>query len=74
MTYVCHVQFFMENATRIDEEDTLLQTPDIELDDMMDTIDDTLKHTEQLALKLGDLNKEMVNCMFEYAQKQDTKK
>lgn len=58
----------MENATKIDDDDAQVKTPDIELDDMMDTIDDTLKRTEDLATKLGDLNKEMVNYMYEYAQ------
>ena len=64
----------MENATKIDEDEAEIETPDIELEEMMGTIDETLKKTENLATKLGDLNKEMVNCMFEYAQKQDTKK
>ena len=57
----------MENATKIDEDDSAVPTPDIELDDMMETIDDTLKKTEDLATKLGDLNKEMVGYMYEYA-------
>ena len=58
----------MENASKIDDDDAQIKTPEIELDDMMDTIDDTLKRTEDLAQRLGDLNKEMVNYMYDYAQ------
>ena len=58
----------MENATKIDEDEAEIETPDIELEEMMGTIDETLKKTENLATKLGDLNKEMVSYMYEYAQ------
>ena len=58
----------MDNATKIDEDDSQIETPDIDFDDMLETMDQTIKKTEGLATKLGDLNKEMVGYMYEYAQ------
>ena len=58
----------MENASKFEEEDTAMVTPDLELDDMAEVVEETLKTTEDLSRRLGELNKEMVEYMYNYAQ------
>ncbi len=58
----------MENAQKMDDDDMRVQSPDLDLDDMAETVEETLKTTEDLAKRLGELNKEMMEYMYNYAQ------
>ena len=52
----------------------IVRTPELDLDDMAETVDETLKTTEDLAYRLAALNKEMVEYMYNYAQAKTSNK
>ena len=58
----------MENTTKFDEDETAIKTPDLDLDEMAETVEETLKVAGGLAERLGELNKDMVEYMYQYAQ------
>lgn len=58
----------MDNTNKFEEDETAIRTPDIDLDEMADTIETTLKTTEDLAERLGELNKDIVEYMYQWAQ------
>ena len=58
----------MQNAQKLDDDDIRIKSPDLDLDDMAETVEETLKTTEDLAKRLGELNKEMMEYMYNYAQ------
>ncbi|XP_048251262.1 myosin-9-like isoform X4 [Haliotis rufescens] len=67
-------EFFMENSKSYEEEDWFPGTPDIDLEDVADKIDDSLKTANDLTKRLGELNKEIVDCLAAYAEKKATNK
>jgi hypothetical protein len=62
------LQFFMDNTNKFDEDETAIKTPELDLDEMALTIEETLKTTESLADRLGELNKDIVEYMYQWAQ------
>ncbi|CAD5118519.1 DgyrCDS7212 [Dimorphilus gyrociliatus] len=61
--------FFMENAHHIDDDDqAAISSPDLEMDDVAEAIDESLQKAKELAQRLAELNKEMVEHMYQYAQ------
>ena len=64
------MQFFTENAAKIDAEEEALaaESPTLDLDDVHEGIDDSLKTAGDLAKRLGEINHEMVDYMYNYAQ------
>lgn len=59
----------MENAHHIDDDDqAAIASPDIEMDDVAEAIDESLQKAKELAQRLAELNKEMVEHMYQYAQ------
>lgn len=64
----------MENSNRFEEEEAALQMPDIDMDDMAEAVEDSLQTAADLTKRLGDLNKEMVEYMYSYAQAKATSK
>ena len=68
------VQFFTENSKNIDEEDWFPMTPDLDLEEVGDKIEDSLQVARDLTHRLGDLNKEMVDYMATYAEKKASNK
>ncbi|XP_035829519.1 cingulin, partial [Aplysia californica] len=67
-------EFFMENSKRIDEEDWFPTTPDIDLDEMSSTVEESLSHAHELTNRLSDLNKEMVDYMANLAERKASNK
>ncbi|XP_067653461.1 putative leucine-rich repeat-containing protein DDB_G0290503 [Haliotis asinina] len=67
-------EFFMENSKSYEEEDWFPGTPDIDLEDVADKIDGSLKTANDLTKRLGELNKEIVDCLAAYAEKKATNK
>ncbi|KAK2167421.1 hypothetical protein LSH36_28g08000 [Paralvinella palmiformis] len=61
-------EFFVENATLLEEDDMLLQSPDLDLEEMEDAVEETLKQTENLAQKLSNLKKGLDEHMHNLAQ------
>ena len=66
--FISRTQFFMQNAQKLDDDDIRIKSPDLDLDDMAETVEETLKTTEDLTKRLGELNKEMMEYMYNYAQ------
>ena len=64
----------MANATKLDEDDLVSKSPEIDLDDMAETVEETLKVTEDLTYRLAALNKEMMDYMYNYAQAKTSNK
>ncbi|XP_063437052.1 uncharacterized protein LOC134718457 isoform X3 [Mytilus trossulus] len=60
-------EFFMENSKSVEEEDWFPKTPDLDLDDAAENIDQSLNKAEDLANRLGEINQEMVNWLSNYA-------
>ena len=60
----------MDNSNKFEEEETALKHPEIDLDEAQQTIEETLQTTETLAKRLGDLNTEMAQYMYEWAKAQ----
>ena len=58
----------MENSSRFEEEESTLRSPELDLDHVTDAVENSLKVAGELAQRLGDLNKEMVDYMYSYAQ------
>ena len=59
----------MENAQKVDqEEDSNVQASEVDLDSMSDVVEDSLKTANELAMRLGELNREMIDYMYNYAQ------
>lgn len=50
----------MENSKSFEEEDWFPHTPDIDLDDVAEQIEDSLVMAAALTTRLGELNREMV--------------
>ena len=67
-------QFFTENSKEIDKEDWFPTTPDLDLEEVGDKIDDSLQTARDLSKRLGELNKEMVEYMANYAEKKASNK
>lgn len=57
----------MENSKSVEEEDWFPKTPDLDLDDAAENIDQSLNKAEDLANRLGEINQEMVNWLSNYA-------
>jgi hypothetical protein len=60
----------MDNANKFEEEEVAMKNPEIDLEEAQLTIEETLKTTEGLAKRLGDLNTEMAQYMYEWAKTQ----
>ncbi|CAC5411825.1 unnamed protein product [Mytilus coruscus] len=60
-------EFFMENSKSYEEEDWFPKTPDLDLDDVAEQVDESLNKAEDLANRLGEINQEMVNWLSNYA-------
>lgn len=58
----------MDNANSFEDEEISLQSPDVDLDSMADSVEESLKTADELANRLGEINKEMVEYMYHYAQ------
>ncbi|KAJ8311753.1 hypothetical protein KUTeg_011108 [Tegillarca granosa] len=59
--------FFMDNSKSYEEEDWYPGTPDVDLDDVSQKIEDSLETAGELAQRLGQLNQEMVDWLSNYA-------
>jgi hypothetical protein len=68
MLYLNIFQFFAENAKQEDEADVYATEPEIDLDEVSSSIEESLQYTEQLAHKLGAINTEIVEYLTNYAQ------
>nr|KAG5685995.1 hypothetical protein BaRGS_028328 [Batillaria attramentaria] len=66
--------FFMENSKKVDEEDWFPTTPDMDLEEVGEKIEDSLQVAQNLTKKLGELNKEMIDFMANYAEKKASNK
>ena len=64
----------MANATKLDDDDLMSKSPEIDLEDMAETVEDTLKVTEDLTYRLSAINKEMMEYMYNYAQAKTSNK
>ena len=71
---IFYFQFFTENSKKIDEEDWFPTTPDMDLDEVGEKIDNSIQVARDLSKKLGDLNKEMLEYMANYAEKKASNK
>lgn len=59
----------MENSQESDvSEGGRADSPEMDLDAMAQTVEETLETTEQLALRLGELNRDMMEYMRSVAQ------
>ncbi|XP_076439302.1 uncharacterized protein LOC143278152 isoform X3 [Babylonia areolata] len=67
-------EFFTENSKNMEEEDWFPSTPDLDLEEVGDKIEDSLQVARDLTQRLGDLNKEMVDYMATYAEKKASNK
>ncbi|PVD36226.1 hypothetical protein C0Q70_03202 [Pomacea canaliculata] len=67
-------EFFTENSKKIDDEDWFPTTPDMDLDDVSEKIEDGLHVAQELSRRLGDLHKDMVEYMATYAEKKASNK
>ncbi|XP_059162695.1 myb-like protein V [Physella acuta] len=67
-------QFFTENSKNIDEEDWFPTTPDMDLEEASNTVEDTLSHAHELSRKLAELNREMVSYMASSIEKKASNK
>ena len=64
----------MENQAKFEEEETAIRSPELDLDEMSETVEETLKTTEGLAERLGELNKDIVDYMYQWAQNKASNK
>ena len=60
-------EFFMENSKSYEEEDWFPKTPDMDLDDVAEKVEESLSKADDLANRLGDLNQEMISWLSNYA-------
>ncbi|KAL8615078.1 hypothetical protein ACOMHN_013612 [Nucella lapillus] len=67
-------EFFTENSNNIEGEDWFPSSPDLDLEEVGDKIEDSLQVARVLSHRLGDLNKEMVDFMANYAEKRASNK
>ncbi|KAL5020532.1 hypothetical protein ScPMuIL_003424 [Solemya velum] len=67
-------EFFITNSKSYEEEDWFPKTPDLDLEDVGLQVEDSLSTAEELARRLGDLNKEMVDWLTNYAHTKATSK
>ncbi|CAL1539572.1 unnamed protein product [Lymnaea stagnalis] len=67
-------EFFMENCKNIDEEDWFPTTPDMDLDEVSNTVEDSLNHAHELTKRLAELNKDMIKYMGAAAEKKASNK
>ena len=52
----------------MDSGDARTKSPELDLDAMAETVQETLQTTEDLAKRLGELNKEMTDRVYNVAQ------
>ena len=64
----------MENSKSFEEEDWFPKTPDLDLDDVHDSIEDSLETAHTLTRRLGELNREIVDYLAQYAEKKASSK
>ena len=57
----------MDNAKSIEDEDLTPPTPEIDLDDCANKIEDSLQTAKDLTNKLGEINSDMVDWLTNYA-------
>ncbi|RUS69913.1 hypothetical protein EGW08_022325, partial [Elysia chlorotica] len=67
-------EFFMENTKLIDEEDWFPTTPDMDLEEISNSVEDSLAHAHALTNRLGELNREMVDYVAALAEKKASSK
>ncbi|GFN98092.1 centrosome-associated protein cep250-like isoform x1 [Plakobranchus ocellatus] len=67
-------EFFMENNKLIDEEDWFPTTPDMDLEEISNSVEDSLAHAHALTNRLGELNREMVDYVAALAEKKASSK
>ncbi|XP_041356071.1 uncharacterized protein LOC121373472 [Gigantopelta aegis] len=67
-------EFFMENSKSIEDEDWFPKTPDLDLDDVQDSIEESLDTAYTLTRRLGELNREIVDYLATYAEKKASSK
>ena len=60
----------MDNANKFEEEETALRIPDLDLEEAQEVVEETLATAESLAKRLGEINKEMADYMYEWARQQ----
>ncbi len=60
----------MDNTAKFEQENLGSNSPEMELDldDVAESVEDSLKTAGDLAKRLGELNKEMTDYMYTYAQ------
>ncbi|GFS04023.1 centrosome-associated protein CEP250-like isoform X1 [Elysia marginata] len=67
-------EFFMENTKLIDQEDWFPTTPDMDLEEISNNVEDSLAHAHALTNRLGELNREMVDYVAALAEKKASSK
>ncbi|XP_074660248.1 uncharacterized protein LOC141912760 isoform X5 [Tubulanus polymorphus] len=62
-------EFFMENGNKLEDDDTAYTTsPDVDMDDVSNAIEESIEYTEILIHRVGQINKDIVECLANYAQ------
>jgi hypothetical protein len=67
-------KFFVENATLLEDDDMLLQSPDLDLEEMEDAVEETLRQAESLGEKLVNLKKGLDDHMHNLSQMKGSNK
>ena len=58
----------MDNANKFDEDDTTLRSPELDLEDMSETVEESLSLAEDLTKRLTEIHRETIDYMYNYAQ------
>ena len=65
----------MANANSVDEDDDLTSmTPDLDMEEVQERIEDSLKTAEELTHRLADINQEMIEFLVNYANQKASNK
>lgn len=60
-------QFFNDTTHRWEEEELNPSTPDVDLDEVQQSVNESLDTARDLTNRISELNKEMVDYMYQYA-------
>lgn len=66
-------QFFATSLTDFDDDFKSLETDDLDIRDMSSTMQETLETTESLINRLGEINRDLVQCLTQLEQKKTAK-
>lgn len=64
----------MENSKKQEEEQEETVSQEVDLDSVQEVIEDTLRTTEDLTLRLGELHQQVVDYMYNYARERASNK